>query len=188
MSAETIGVDERVDHDFEATEAIRRRELWDDTLHDRCRDRDAQREALSLGQRLDRACAQLATMSTQPARAIGRRVKSAEPDDVGPTGGEQVNIDRHLRAILHHVRQIEDTVDAERGLVVRAWATMHEEDKDRVLWDEFEGVPAAQVARSAPYLGASRLTIIRARLREAARRGVTCDPNTGAIVDRATSR
>jgi hypothetical protein len=58
---------------------------------------------------------------------------------------------------------------------------MTAQERDNVIWQEFKGVRAEDVANAAPYLGTSARTIMRARKREAERRKVKVNATTGIV-------
>jgi hypothetical protein len=60
-------------------------------------------------------------------------------------------------------------------------------ERDRIVWDDFQGIAAQQVADEQPYLGTSARTIERARRDEAKRREVIVRPSDGTVVRDMTS-
>lgn len=54
-------------------------------------------------------------------------------------------------------------------------------ERDQLVWEQFHGVRSEVVAQQAPCLGSSARTIERARVAEAARRGVRVRPKTGEL-------
>ncbi len=181
--------DPRCDPVFEDAEAERRRELWEAQTGQRDRDRQADREALTLGVRLDRVLAQLAAISTAPARRIAHEPGStADPEQVGPPKVNTPQVEPHLRVIEHKVRELERMLDHERGAFRQQYARMDGFDKDRIIWDDFQGVRSGDVARAAPYLGTSARTIERARKREAEKRGVVVRLVDGIVTGDAPHR
>jgi hypothetical protein len=151
-------------------------------------ERRRQREQLTLPQRLDRVLGALATVSTVPAGAIGRG-RGGESERVGPPAAPQPEgVERELRIVRYAVEQLEAILDAERVGTALVAARMTGDEKDRVIWENFEGVHSAEVARVAPYLGGSARTIERARSREAKKRGLVCRLTTGEITGTTLSQ
>lgn len=175
-----IGHEEQVDEATEQRLADTRREDWDAAAPARARARGRARAAMTLGERLDEAVRGLTSASTVGAASLERVSRSAENENV-PTV-ETPRIESNLRVIEHHVARLELLLDAERGFV-RApdQGRMTSEAKDKMIWEDFLGVVAADVASAAPYLGTSARTIRLAREREAARRRVKVNPRTGEV-------
>lgn len=110
-------------------------------------------------------------------------------------------IEQATDLIRHHLVMIEQAADIEQGLArhepvgdtpghtgVQSGATdragrmLTGQEKDRVIFDDFQGVPASQVAQEAPYLGKDARTVERARVREAAIRELRVNPATGEVL------
>jgi hypothetical protein len=179
---EYVGEDPRCDQQFENAEAERRREIWEAEAVQRDRARQAGRQHLTLGQRLDRALGALTAMSTAPARRI-ERGRGGESEHVGPPPAPEIDgLERELRVARYAIEQIEAILDSERGAHRMPAARMIGAEKDRIIWDNFQGVRSAEVARVAPYLGGSARTIERARAREAEERGLRCKLTTGEVL------
>lgn len=111
-----------------------------------------------------------------------------------------------LHICRNHVRTIEQALDAELGLIkvqpigdtpgrtggIAAAGGSHAQeraarmipgaDRDRDVWERWQGVDSKTVAREAPHLGKDRRTIEKARLREAAVRRLRVDPKTGEVL------
>jgi hypothetical protein len=204
---ELVGEEERVDPGWEERNALEAHARWESERAARLADRQAGREQLTLGARLDRALVEIELGLGKAARAItaGRSTEDGSPagllHDVDQNGTARVDfgpdIDQPLKWIRHHVQAIEEALDAELGLLDRApvgdrpgrtgergvsGRMMSTGDRDRVVFDDFQGVRADDVARQAPYLGSSARTIERARTAEAERRGVIVRPVDGEIL------
>lgn len=196
---ELVVDDARCERRFEAAEADRRREAWDDMRDVRLRDRNRDRENLTTPQRLEQALARLiVTEGGMRSRSIAAiRPSSADQEHAGPPRTElhTAEATHALRQIEHHIRELEAIIDSEDGLLRHAregdrqgWTgglgrrMMSTEDRDRIVWDEFEGIDSAQVAATAPYLGTSARTIERARKNEAERRKLRVRPKTGEVL------
>ncbi len=181
-----MGRDEQCDKAFEDDSAAAAWAAWEADAPRRERERRKARGQMTLGERLDAALLALESMSTVAASPLTRSSKSAEREgEPGPPKAQTPQVDANLRVIAHHVAQIEHALDAERGLVRgAAHGRLTTEEKDRIVWDDFEGVRAEDVARAAPYLGTSGRTIMRAREREAFRRKVTVRLVDGKVTGR----
>lgn len=85
------------------------------------------------------------------------RAPAATDDDIGgrrPPDAETVDISQNVRAIEHHVAEIEQKVDAARGLDhEQNYRLMDRTDLNRILRDRFEGWAPEDIAVEAPYLG-----------------------------------
>jgi hypothetical protein len=91
-------------------------------------------------------------------------------------------IARELRVIVAQLELIETRVDVEAGLIQpRPSRLGSTAEKDREIWDEWQGYRAAEVARFAPHLGSAR-TIERARARMAVELGVKVRLVDGTVV------
>lgn len=191
--------DVRCDREWENANADQVREDWETQRDERRRQRQAERSRMSDGQRLDRALMELELGIGRRARRIESARSTGDDRNPGgnrPTHVEGVDIDLPLRLIRHHLATIEQALDAELGLIrvapvgshpghvggMEAGKMMTRDERDRIVWEEFAGVPAQQVADEAPYLGTSARTIERARKREAAARRVVVRPSTGDVV------
>lgn len=193
-----IGDEERVDREWENDEARVRREAFEEERDSRARQRQAEREKLTLGVRLDRALFEVERHKTTRARALAPSWNTGEgsPGGMAPPQVGGAEVDRAVQLIEHHVRAIEEALDAELGLLTRppigdssgaaggmvAGRLMSTAERNRIVWDDFQGVRAEQVAREAPYLGTSARTIERARAAEAAARGVRVRLIDGVVI------
>jgi hypothetical protein len=146
---------------------------------------------MTLGARLDHAVRQLGTISTTPARPLTREAKNSTENDESEGGPPKVatpQIQANMTIIDFHVREIERKLDEERGLTrPRGDGRLLGEEKDRMIWEEFQGVRADDVAAAAPYLGTSGRTIMRAREREAKRRKVKVRLVDGIVIGKAVA-
>lgn len=185
---ELVVDDVRCDREFEDEETRRRREQWEAEQDARRRERQSDRSTRTLGDRLDRALFQLEVRQGTRARPIASTRGGGEGSPGGnrPSHVGGADVSHHVQLIDHHVRMIEEALDAEAGLLRREpmgdssgaaggmtnGRLMTTADRDRIVWEDFHGVRAEQVAEEAPYLGTSARTIERARAAEAERRGV----------------
>lgn len=210
---ELVGADdpvtgERVDPVWEGEEADRRREVFANGRHNRLEDRRAERDRRSYGERLDHAYRALGLgvggMRSRPVQASrGGGQGSPEPKPADPH--REAEIQGRLSLIAHHVHYLESLLDSDDGLLreeppgaqgmyghpgqiggYSSTRMMTTRDRDRIVWDDFQGVRSEIVAREAPYLGSSARTIERSRRSEAARRGLRCRPVDGTVLGPAT--
>jgi hypothetical protein len=187
---------DRCDREFEDVEAERIRAQWEADRDERAKQRDAERRRMTLGARLDHAVFEVELGKGLRARPIKAESNSADKANAGPAKPAGPELTARLRLIEHHVRMIERDADAEKGHAKsepvgqqhgavggsdsrRFFST---EERDRIVWDDFQGVRSDVVAREAPYLGTSARTIERARTDEAKRRGVRVRPVTGEVL------
>lgn len=178
---ELVVDDERCDPAYEQQLADQAREQWETEHADRALQLEQERTRLTLGERLDTALRNLAALSTVAARPMERTSKSADHAD-GPPRAEAPDVSPNITVIKHHLRKIEDELDTARGLLrPRNVGLMTTQERDNVIWQEFKGVRAEDVASAAPYLGTSARTIMRARKREAERRKVKVNATTGIV-------
>ncbi len=114
--------------------------------------------------------------------ADGTTVDSSGPTDAGDSAVTEP-VEKKLKLIANHVEAIErelrgrglrlDTPEGDRPGSVGDFETsrmMRTSERDRIVWERCGGIHASTVAEEAPYLGASRRTIERARIAEAERR------------------
>lgn len=202
-SYEVVGDCERVDKDWEAVEAADRRAAWNAGREGRLAERMAERSRLSAGERLDAAVRELQLrLGGMKSRSIAAmRAGSDDPSKAPPGTETSLPVARHLTLIAHHVEAIERELDAQDGLRVeevegdRPGAAggygnarmMRTAERDRIVFDEFQGVHAEQVAAEAPYLGTSGRTIERARVAEAERRQLRVRPSDGVVLGEAVA-
>jgi hypothetical protein len=202
-TTQLVGDVERVDREWEDEEARRRREFWIDGRGDRLKDRQAARATMSAAERLDTALQQLSlrlggmrSRSVEAMRSAGKPDSGAPP---APTDSTR-SLDHHLVLIAHHVEAIEREVDVQDGLYQVEGSTegfygthgnsgslddfrlRGTAERDRIVFDDFQGVRSEDVAREAPYLGSSARTIERARTQEAERRGLRVRPVDGTVL------
>lgn len=201
--------DERCDREFEDAEARRRRDEWDASQDDRLKAREATRRQMTLGQRLDVALTEIERGKGIRARPIASSRASGAEDSPGgrrPSHVSGPEIEQALTLIDHHVKRIERELDADLGLVKTAARAAEgkvvagstgalssarlrgSDERDRIVWEDFEGIRADQVAEEAPYLGTSARTIERAREREAAKRGVRVRLVDGVVLGKVEGK
>lgn len=200
-SYDVVGTEERVDKEWENDEADRLAQAWDLTRDDRLRDRMASRKQMTAGDRLDHAMRQiglrLGGMRSRSIEAMrgggGGKSKSKAPT---PAGDWTRDMEDHLKLIAHHVEAIERELDEQDGLRLApaegdrpgnaggygASRMMTTAERDRIVWEDFQGVRAEVVASEAPYLGSSARTIERARVNEAERRQLRVRQVDGVIL------
>lgn len=202
---ELVGDEERVDRDWENENAKSVRENWAFGRAQRHRDLEAQRRTMSPGMRLDVVIARIEPdgLPAKRLHAVRRRAGS-DHDQVGPPrpGGHEAELRERLKMIDHHVRMAERILDEQRGLLLSdgvgdspgnsggmaAGRLMTTAERDRIVWDDFQGVRSEVIAQEAPYLGTSARTIERARVAEAERRGVRVKPVTGEVLGPVVER
>lgn len=183
LPVEVVVDDERCDLAFEDKNAARAWDEWDSGDMERAKDRERARSQYSWGQRYEMALAALATGSTVSSRSGERAAKTTGDDerDPGPPPAVGPAVGPHVTVVQRHVRELEDMLDQERGLTrPGAGGLMIGEEKDRRIW-ELQGVRAEVVARDFPALGGSSRTIMRAREREAKRRGLKVRQVDGVV-------
>jgi len=202
---ELVGDSERVDPEWEKAEAARRRAAWVEGRQRRLEDRRRQREILTIGGRLDLVLRLLAIhgggMRSRPIAATRRGGGEARPGPPQDSDDHRERgIEQHLTLIQHHLAGLERMLDAEDGLLreegtqegfyghpgregsFRSVRLMRTEERDRVVFDEFQGVRSEVVAKEAPYLGTHSRTIEKARAAEAKRRGLRVRLVDGVIL------
>lgn len=196
---ELVGDEERVDPAWEKDNAETTRGDWEASRRQRLETHRSARAGRSVGQRIDDVLRALwSSEGGMRARPIAMTRRGGDDDQVGPApvSARGDEVEHHRTLIEHHVRALEAVVEAELGLLVtdpvgdRPGAAanfgnarmMTTEERDRIVFDEFQGVHAEQVAIECPYLGTSARTIQRARTAEAKRRKLKVKPSTGAIL------
>lgn len=204
VTYETVGgdgpEDQRCDPEYEAELVERNRAKDLDRKSNQLAELRAHREHLTIGQRLDEAIRRIppdGLPASRPNPTPGiRGATDAQAGPPRPTGRER-ELEQHLTLIRHHLQAIERIGDEERGLLtvepvqdqrhghaggMQAGRLMTTRERDRIVWDEFQGIPAQQVAEEAPYLGTSARTIERARKSEANRRRVIVRQADGTVL------
>lgn len=180
---------ERVDPGWEQENADRIALAWERGEQQRANARQQERAVQSVGARLDAAVNRLQAMSTIGAGRIARQSRGCEHDTTpAPVEDPTAVIARELRVIVAQLELIETRVDVEAGLIPpRPSRLGSTAEKDREIWDEWQGYRAAEVAHFAPHLGSAR-TIERARARMAAELGVKVRLVDGTIIAAAEQR
>lgn len=196
---ELVGEDERVDRAWEHEEARRRREAWREQREQRLAELRAARAKLPLGVRLDQAIASVDPdgLPARRAQAVKRR-SGSDIERIGPplVGGHERELRECLALISHHVSMVERIGDEQRGLLttdaigdtpgntggLSAGRMMSTKERNRIVFEDFQGVRSDVVAREAPYLGTSARTIERARASEASARGLRVRPVDGTVL------
>jgi hypothetical protein len=184
--------DERCDPEFENDEADRRRDAFAADRGSRLEQRCRQRALLTLGNRLDLSLRLLGLhVGGSRARPIAAsRGGGDHPSKIlANPDGLPDEVERHWTLIRNHVEAIEEILDSQDGLLreeppeaqgmygspgyVRAIGNhrfLRGEEKDKIVFDCFQGVRAGEVAEEFPQLGGHARTIERARKAEADRR------------------
>lgn len=195
---ELIDGAERVDRATEERFTREARQRWEDERERRLRERQADRERLTLGGRLDRALALIELGRSVRARRIAaQRVTSEDgPGGAEPAAAEGPEIDWPVERIRLHVEEIERALDGELGLLerdplgdrvgrpdtVEAARLSSTEHRDAMLFEGFQGVDSQLVADEAPYLAGSARIVEQARLDEATRRGLRVRARDGVVL------
>jgi len=202
---ELVGEEERADAGWERETAEQKRGAWDETRGIRHREKQLQRSKLTPGERLDQALQEAAVLTGgMRSRSIAAMRGGSKPESSAPPqpGDSNEEIDAKLLLIAHHVEAIERDVDASHGLVLVSGEDkgfygdegaghsgaygdgrmMTTRERDRIVWEDFQGVHADDVAKEAPYLGTSGRTIERARKNEAERRHMRVKLSTGVVL------
>lgn len=185
---------ERVDRTWEQQNADQRREQWAEERRALTRSLRATREAQPLHQRLYAAEAHIARITTVKAQSFSPTPRAGLSDDrFGPPPADRDalgqqradEIGRCRGLIAKHITRLEEIIDEHRGLgSARDYARMTTDEKDKLIWDEYQGIRAEQVAQEAPWLGTSARTIERARAREAERRHLRVRLVDGEVLGR----
>lgn len=151
-------------------------------------DLERQRSRLSLPRRLEAAVRRIprdGVPATRLSHTPGRR-SAGDVEHPGPPrpDGREREAHERLALIWHHVRMLERIGDEEQGLrePLSDGRLLTTAERDRMVWEDFAGVRAENVALEAPYLGTSARTIERARVAEARRRGVKVRPIDGVVL------
>lgn len=174
---------ERVDPQWEQENADERSLAWHKAQHERANARKQERAVQSIGTRIDAAIHRLQAMSVVGAGRIARQSRGSDHDTLPqPVDDPTQVIHRELEIITRQLDLIETKVDVEAGLIdpqpSRLGTTA---EKDREIWDDWQGYRAVEVAHFAPHLGSAR-TIERARARMAAELGVRVRLVDGTII------
>lgn len=181
---------ERCEASYEQAEADRIREAWDGPgAHQRAAARAMDRASMTLAQRLAATIHRLQLASGVNAGQIAREPGAT---DGHPSALLQLKdgddptqlIEQELRLIESLVERAEHAVDVHLGLARPD--TLDADERDRVVWEEYQGIRSDQVAQAAPWLGASARTIERARAREAVRRRVKVRQVDGVVLRQLT--
>lgn len=183
VAVEVIVGDERCDLTFEQAHADEAREEWEAGRVERDRVREQVRARMTWGERLDTALRELDAMSTVSARSPEHAAKTTGEDgDPGPPSIAVPDVSPHMTVIERQVREIEQILDMERGLIrPGAGGRMMGDDKDKYVFDNLAGVHCDVVARDFPWLGGSGRTIQRARQREAEKRKLKINATMGIV-------
>lgn len=183
VAVEVIVGDERCDLTFEQAHADEAREEWEAGRVERDRVREQVRARMTWGERLDTALRELDAMSTVSARSPEHAAKTTGEDgDPGPPSIAAVDVSASTTVIGIHVRAIERVLDQERGLVRPAeGGRMTSDQKDKLIFDEYQGVRAEQVSESDRSLGRGPRAIMESRKREAEKRGLKVNLTTGVV-------
>jgi hypothetical protein len=164
---------ERVDSAFEDQEADRRHDAFVLAKRERHQAAKEARRSQSLQERYDALVAQLVKFSTPGAASLSRSSRSSEID-YAPQHVSQFDIaylrsDEVLRRLQgiweapdrdmadRHLEALEDAVDNHRGLSAAVdFASMHTEDKDRLIIESYVGFTPEEVSELQPELGKPR--------------------------------
>lgn len=190
---EIIGEEEACDPIWLQGHADQRREQWADERRQLTRSLRASRDQQPLHLRLQTVEGQIARITTVKANAMSPTPRSKVSDAHGPPAADRDALGQHraeevgrCRALIaKHIARIEEIVDEHRGLgSARDFSRMTTDEKDKLIWEEYQGVRAQQVAEEAPWLGATAMTIRRAREREGRRRGMLVNASNGEVLGR----
>jgi hypothetical protein len=165
---------ERCDLAFENEEADRRRAVFALDRRHRLQAVKAERQAMSLDDRLDAVIFQILRFATPGAASLTRSSRSSEVQHVGPPllsdmelghmPGEDV--ERHFQGVINagdrdvaarHLEALEHAVDVHRGLdVAQDFSDLQTEEKDRIIIEQYEAFSPDEVYAIQPELGKPR--------------------------------
>lgn len=115
-------------------------------------ERRAKREKMTWGRRLDLVFLVVERQSQMAGRMLdGGRVSSGKSRGNAPQGGVDLDIDREVNQIVGGIRALEGMVDRYSQRPVSAdYVNEHEEDRDKRLVEDFEGLTPEEVWRVDP--------------------------------------
>lgn len=155
---EVVGTDERVDPEWEARNAAMKREAWEREQPQRAALRNARRELMRPGDRLDLALRLIGTLQGGRVRQVESGSASAD-EPIGPPEAESLDVERHLRVIVARIRQVEAELDAYLGVAPAPLiALMRSDQKDSLICSKrFEGMSCEDLHDAMPELGSPKM-------------------------------